>query len=109
MPSTFDEVSPEHLRQRGGVKWSTYPDEVLPAFVAELDFAVAPAIRAALSQELERSAYGYPKERAAGPGALAELFAARMQARFGWAADAGGIELLTDVVQGLFVGVLAYA
>jgi bifunctional pyridoxal-dependent enzyme with beta-cystathionase and maltose regulon repressor activities len=32
----FDEISIERLRARRGEKWATYPDDVLPAWVADI-------------------------------------------------------------------------
>ena len=36
------------LRRRTSEKWGVYSDDVLPMFVAEMDFPLAPAIRKAL-------------------------------------------------------------
>jgi cysteine-S-conjugate beta-lyase len=106
---SFDDVSPAALRRAGGIKWGSYPSDVLPAFVADMDFAVAPVVREALARQLEDSAYRYPREREGRGGALAETFALRMRERYGWRADASRALVLADVVQGLFAGVLAYA
>ena len=38
----------ELLRQRSSTKWRSYGDDVIPMFVAETDFPLAPAITAAL-------------------------------------------------------------
>jgi cysteine-S-conjugate beta-lyase len=43
------------LRSRRSAKWQTYPEDVLPLTVAEMDFAVAPEISAALHEAVERS------------------------------------------------------
>lgn len=39
------------LRQRTSEKWREYPEGVLPLFVAETDFALAPEITKALGAE----------------------------------------------------------
>ncbi len=105
----FDDVSPSALRARGGVKWTLHPEGVLPAFVAEMDFAVAGVIAQALAAQLRASGYGYPSERIGGPGPVAEVFAERMRTRYGFHAEAGRVLLLADVVQGLFAGVQAFS
>ena len=46
--SRFDQVDIAALRRRRTVKWSLYGPDVLAAWVAEMDFDVAPPIRAAL-------------------------------------------------------------
>jgi cystathionine beta-lyase len=40
------------LRQRKSVKWQEYPPEVLPSFVAEMDFSLAEPIIAAITAAL---------------------------------------------------------
>ena len=45
--SPFDAVSVERLRRRRTVKWTLHGPDVLAAWVAEMDFDVAPAVRAA--------------------------------------------------------------
>ena len=49
----------EQLRQRRSAKWRTYPEDVLPLFVAETDFPLAPAITEALSRAVELGDTGY--------------------------------------------------
>jgi cystathionine beta-lyase len=45
---TFDDLDVQALSRRPGVKWSRAGRDVLPAWVAEMDFAPAPAVREAL-------------------------------------------------------------
>jgi cystathionine beta-lyase len=89
----FDDLSLELLRARRSAKWTTYPADVLPAFVAEMDFALAPPIRALLADLIERSDTGYPS-----PGPLGEAFAGFAQSRFGWAVDPDRVRAAPDVM-----------
>ena len=57
--SPFDAVSLERLRRRRTVKWTLHGPDVLAAWVAEMDFDVAPAVRAALLDAVEREDFGY--------------------------------------------------
>ena len=57
--SRFDQVDIDALRRRRTVKWSLYGPEVLAAWVAEMDFDVAPPIRAALLEAIDREDFGY--------------------------------------------------
>ena len=50
----------ERLRARRTVKWSLYGPDVLAAWVAEMDFDIAPPIRAALLDAVDREDFGYP-------------------------------------------------
>jgi len=64
----FD-VSLEQLRARTSEKWAVYPPDVLPAWVAEMDCRLAPAIRSALERALDLGDTGY-----AFPGELPRAF-----------------------------------
>lgn len=84
------------LPARTSAKWRAYPPDVLPLWVAEMDFPLAEPIAAALRDAVDRSDTGY---RWAGdlPDALAE-FSAR---RLGWSPDPGRVMLLGDVLVGM--------
>ncbi|WP_293910745.1 MalY/PatB family protein [Deinococcus sp.] len=51
----YDNVLPDLLRHADNMKWTKYGQDVLPLWVADMDFPVAPAILDALHQRLERS------------------------------------------------------
>ncbi|RKS89427.1 cystathionine beta-lyase [Microbacterium sp. AG790] len=87
----------ESLRRRSSTKWRTYGSDVLPLFVAETDFALAPLITSALTTAIELGDTGYtPPE----PGVRAAFasFAAR---RFAWAVDADRVRTTGDVMMGV--------
>ena len=54
----LDAITVEALRERRSVKWREFPPDVLPAFVAEMDFPLAPPIAAALHRAVDRSDTG---------------------------------------------------
>lgn len=97
----LDTLDQTRLRQRHGQKWSVYPPDVLPAWVADMDFEIAAPIRAALAAQVERSDFGYPYHQQR--TGLPALFAARVAERFGWTIDAEQVVILSDVVQGLYL------
>ena len=92
----FDDVSLELLRSRRSAKWTRYEPDVLPAFVAEMDFALALPIREVLQTAIARDDTGY-----AMPGRLAEAFTGFAAERFGWQVDPAGVRLVADVVSGV--------
>ncbi|MDR1712018.1 MAG: aminotransferase class I/II-fold pyridoxal phosphate-dependent enzyme [Propionibacteriaceae bacterium] len=51
------------LRTRQSMKWQTYPADVLPLWVAEMDVKTHPAVKAAVFAELEAGDTGYPAGR----------------------------------------------
>ena len=89
----------ELLRRRTGRKWSKHGDSVLPAWIADMDFAPAPPIRAALLDALETGDFGYGP--AADASGVPDAFAAWADRRWGWALDPGAVMVMPDVVGGL--------
>jgi len=106
-PLDLDDLDPEVLRARVSEKWDTYDPDVLPAWVAEMDYPLAQPIRQVLEQALDRNDLGYPV--ALRDTGLREAFCERMKARFDWSLEPSRIEILTDVVQGLYGGLAAYS
>jgi cystathionine beta-lyase len=93
------------LRARRTNKWHKFPADVLPAWVADMDFGVAPAIAEAMARLARAQEYGY----AARDGALAEAFSRRMQRRFGWQTDPADTHPIGDLVQASFSSVMAFS
>ncbi|QHC65358.1 aminotransferase class I/II-fold pyridoxal phosphate-dependent enzyme [Rathayibacter sp. VKM Ac-2759] len=83
----------EILRRRTSAKWRLFPDDVLPLFVAETDYPIAPAIAERLVERVRASDTGY----AFGPGPLAEAFAGFAERRWGWRVDPEQVRSATDV------------
>ncbi|WP_019179281.1 MalY/PatB family protein [Microbacterium yannicii] len=87
----------DQLRQRSSTKWRRYPDDVLPLFVAETDFAPAPAITAALHRAVELGDTGYTPPDAG----IAAAYAGFAQRRFGWQVDPARVRTTCDVMMGV--------
>ena len=85
------------LRERSSEKWREYPADVLPLFVAETDFSLAPAITAALQRAVEIGDTGYVASRTP----LAESFAAFASRRYGWDPDPARMRSTADVSMGI--------
>jgi cystathionine beta-lyase len=86
----------ERLRQRKSFKWRTYPADVLPAFVAEMDFDPAEPIKAAVVAALDAGDCGYPHR-----GELGEAFAEFAVDRLDWSPDPGLVYAIPDVMTGI--------
>ena len=71
------------LRKRRSAKWQTYPADVLPLTVAEMDFALAAPVAEALREAVERSDTGYAM---ATPG-LGRALAGFAASRWDWELD----------------------
>ena len=93
----------DELRRRRGAKWMARP-QPWSAWVADMDFEVAPPIAAALRELIDRSELGYPNW--GGPFAqspAAKLFPERMAARYGWEPNGSRVHDMIDVIQGVRV------
>ncbi len=85
------------LRRRRSAKWQTYPADVLPLTVAEMDFALAAPVAETLREALERSDAGYATAGSDLGRALAG-FAGR---RWNWDLDPASVTAVTDVGVGV--------
>ena len=92
----FDDLALEQLRARQSVKWRRYPPDVLPAWVAETDFPLAPSVRRVLEEAVARDDTGYASSRG-----LADAFAAFAAARFDWVIDPDRTLMVADVMSGV--------
>ncbi|MFE4467469.1 MalY/PatB family protein [Leifsonia sp. NPDC056824] len=90
---TVDAEPLARLRQRTSEKWTLYPDDVLPLFVAETDYPLAPPIAAALHAAIDRGDTGYIGEDDHAKSA----FARYAQDTWGWEVDPGSVLTTTDV------------
>lgn len=98
MSATPLEALPLHeLRERSSTKWRRYPDDVLPLFVAEMDFALAPAITRRLQRAVELGDTGYTPPQ---PG-VREAFVEYSQRRSGWTVDPKHVFWTGDVMMGV--------
>jgi cystathionine beta-lyase len=96
----FDDFDMAWLRAKEGVKWRMPGPDVLPAWVADMDFPVAPPIRAALAAAVERGDLGYPAwSNWTGRNPLAEPFARRMSERYGWEPRPEWLRNYSDILQ----------
>lgn len=98
MDAALEGIDLESLRQRRSEKWSVYAPDVLPAWIAEMDFPLADPIRRALHDAVERGDTGYAPSRYP---FLAEAFAGFAERRFGWAVDPQDVISVPDVNVGI--------
>jgi len=94
--TTFDDLDLRELRARESEKWRRYGDDVLPAWVAELDFPLAPAVGDALARAVRRSDTGYASTRE-----LANAFASFAAERWRWQVEAARTLPVADIMSGV--------
>lgn len=92
----FDQITPDQLRGIGSMKWSMFPGKT-PAWVAEMDFGIAPPITQALHEAVDNGAFGYLP--AATNLAMREAFAGWAATRYDWRVDPDDVKPVADVLQ----------
>ncbi|MBU4352968.1 MAG: putative C-S lyase, partial [Nanoarchaeota archaeon] len=70
------------IERRGSnaIKWEFYPADVLPLWVADMDFPAPEPILAALRAKVEHGIFGYESP----PKKVLEVVAQRMANLYGW-------------------------
>ena len=98
-PDRLLSVSEAHARSRVGVKWTRHGADVIPSFVADMDFDPPPPVLEVLRGHLDRGDLGY------GPSAaeLAPAFASWQERRHGWRLDVEAVRPFTSVLHALEV------
>jgi len=101
MAHEFDQV----IDRRGfhSKKWGRYGEDVLPMWVADMDFCSPEPVRLALSQLVDRGTYGYGLE----PSGLRELIVERLRRLSAWHVSLEDVVFVSGVVPGLNLTCLA--
>ena len=96
----FDFEHPPERRGSDSVKWSRYAGrDVLPMWVADMDFAAPPAVLAALHGRVDHGVFGYGDA----PASLVEAVVGSLDRDLGWRIDPQWIVWLPGLVTGLNV------
>jgi cystathionine beta-lyase len=103
----IDHTTMEELRARGSWKWTAGGPGVIGAFIAEMDFGVAPPVEAALLDAIRRADFGYLTEQAVAE--MADACAGWQRDRYGWDVDPARIRPLPDVITGLIAAIAVFS
>ena len=85
-------------------KWTTYADDVLPMWVADMDFRAPPPVLAALRKAVGQGVLGYELPSRA----LLESVAGRMDRLYGWKVDPEAVVPVTGIVSGFNAAARAF-
>ncbi len=91
-------------RHTGSLKWDRFPADVLPLWVADMDFAAPEPVVRALHERVEHGVFGYTLP----PPELYEVIVARLEALYGWKVEAEDILFLSGVVPGFNLACRAF-
>jgi cysteine-S-conjugate beta-lyase len=93
---TFDFDRVTDRRTSDSNKWRKYPGDVLPLWVADMDFASPPAVVEALRARVDHGFFGYLMEKPE----LHEVVAERVAKRYGWSVSPDAVMPLPGVIAG---------
>ncbi len=103
MTIDFDKVW--ERRNTSSIKWDKYAKDVIPLWVADMDFAVAPAITDALAERIKHPVFGYT----AASDHLHDLLIKHLRDLYSWEVEKEWIVWCPGVVAALAACVRAYA
>lgn len=92
-------IVPDRRNASNSIKWLYYPKDVLPMWVADMDFPAPKPILSALHKAVDHGVLGY--EMPMNP--LKETVAARMDMLYGWKVKPEMVTAVTGIVSGLSV------
>jgi cystathionine beta-lyase len=98
MPIDFDQ--PIDRRRSDSVKWRAFAEDVLPLWIADMDFASPEPVIRALHERIEHGVFGYGTSR---QEELREVIMARLQKLYGWKVAPEAIVWMPGVVTGFNV------
>lgn len=102
----FDFDTVPQRRDTDSQKWQKYAGrDILPLWVADMDFKSAPAILEALHTRIDHGIFGYARPVQSTTGAIVES----CSSRYGWTIDPSWIVWLPGLVCGLNVTAQAFA
>jgi cystathionine beta-lyase len=93
------DLTDDEARRALPEKWGSTDPDVIPAWVAEMDFALAPAIAEALSRAVSDGVTGYPRFEIGGE--LGAAYAGFAQRRYGMDVDPEQVLPVVDVTAGV--------
>jgi cysteine-S-conjugate beta-lyase len=95
------DLTDDEARRAIVLKWGTVAPDVLPAWVAEMDYALAPAVHDALLDAVNTGVTGYPTFESG--GRLGEAYAGFAERHFGHRLDPQNVVATVDVTAGVRV------
>lgn len=93
-------------------KWQTYKSEVIPMFIADVDFPSPQPVIDALVERARHGVYGYPRGLYGRPDELTELrqvVVERLAQRYNWQVEPDALFFIPGVVTAVNLACLAFA
>ena len=96
--------SPSERRAHASLKWSTFPDNELALWVADMDCKPPPCVRETIDQAIEHGIFGYGIE----PPGFRDAWVEHLQIRHQWSVDRDWIVPVAGVVPGMRFALMAH-
>lgn len=95
---SFDFESPSSRRDTDSLRWDKYSKDVIPLWVADMDFASPPCVIEAITSRVKHGVFGYTHA----PIDFKDLIAEHLLEHYQWKVDPNWIVVLPSVVSGLY-------
>lgn len=103
MTYDFDRI--HDRRNSESIKWHYYPEDVLPMWVADMDFSSPPEVIDALKARADHGIFGY----ATTPPELKEVILSRLLEKYNWDVNPEDLVFLPGVISGFNLAARALA
>lgn len=101
MDDAIRDLTDEEARRSLLLKWGTVDPDVLPCWVAEMDYALAPPVAEALQRAVRDQVTGYPDME--NHHVLGEALSGFAERHWGWQIDPAWVQPVSDVTAGIRV------
>ena len=99
-PSSYEFAACPDRQGTGSEKWDRWPEQdVLPMWVADMDFCTPPEVLDAIHQRTQHGVFGYTHE----PPGFADALANHLQHHHAWDIDPSSVIATPGVVTGLAI------
>ena len=99
---TFNFDAPVNRSNSDSIRWDRYAsDDVIPLWVADMDFQSPPSVMDALAARVQQGVFGYTHA----PDSMCSAIAGYMAEHYDWEVDPDWIVILPSVVSGLYTAV----
>jgi cystathionine beta-lyase len=93
----------------GCAKWDTYEADVIPMWVADMDFISPEPVIQALHKRVSHGVFGYPKDEIGDADCLHQVFVERLNNLYGWKVEPEELIFIPGVIPGFFLACHALA
>jgi len=102
----FNDLTLDEARRSPGNKWNRFDADVIPSWVADMDFPVAKPIRDFIIDQGMRGDLKYTGDTSG--TSIVDVFAERMLSKYGWNISSQDVDQMIDIVQGIYIAISVF-